>query len=54
MLLATTETTMRTGKTSKGRTVPLNVLQPVDGGWLGYVLNGKGFAVSVFIPGDVQ
>ena len=44
--------TIRTAKTRRGKTVPLNTLQPVDGGWTGYILNADGVAVAIFIPSN--
>lgn len=41
---------MRYAHTRKGRLVPLNTLEPVVGGWQGYVLDNRGHAVAVFIP----
>jgi hypothetical protein len=41
----------RTGKTHYGKVVPLDTSTRVPGGWLGYVLNARGFAVQVFVPG---
>lgn len=46
---------MRTAFTRQGREVILNKLEPVAGGWRAYVLNGKGHAVSIFVPeGDIE
>lgn len=40
----------RTGKTSKGKIVELGTVRQVEGGFVGYVMHRKGFAVQVFIP----
>ena len=44
--------TKRFGYTQSGKKVQLNVTRKVDGGWKSYVLNSKGHAVLVFIPGE--
>ncbi len=40
----------RTAKTRRGKTVELNTMTKVDGGWTGYVMHRKGYAVVVFVP----
>jgi len=42
----------RRALTRDGLLVPLNVMTEVDGGWEGFVLNGVGHAVLVFIPAN--
>lgn len=42
----------RTAKTRHGEVVYINTTWAVPGGWEGYVVNGKGHAVLIFIPGE--
>jgi hypothetical protein len=42
----------RTMKTKSGRTVKLDELTKVNGGWTGYVVGTNQYAVKVFIPGN--
>jgi hypothetical protein len=37
--------------TKYGLEVELNTLWEVEGGWEGYIMHGKGYAVLIFIPG---
>lgn len=46
-------TNYRTALTSTGQKVKIGKpMYKVDGGWAGWVLNSKGVAVSVFVPGE--
>jgi hypothetical protein len=40
----------RVAKTKDGREVYVNETYKVPGGWEGWVVNAKGYAVQVFIP----
>lgn len=42
----------RYGTTARGKRVPLGTLTRVEGGWQGWILNGRLVAVAVFIPGE--
>jgi hypothetical protein len=42
----------RTSKTKNGKTVTLDQLVRVDGGWTSYIMGPNQYAVQVFIPGN--
>lgn len=42
----------RIGTTKNGTQVYLNTMSKVEGGWEGWILNAKGVAVAVFVPGN--
>ena len=44
--------TERTAKARSGKIVTLNSMTRVSAAEIGYVLDARDFAVSVFIPGD--
>jgi hypothetical protein len=41
----------RTALTRSGKLVVLNQPAPTEGGWFSFILDSKGYAVSVFVPG---
>lgn len=42
----------RTAQTRKGKTVEINTTRKVEGGYAGYVLDVRGYAVPVFVPSN--
>ncbi len=42
----------RTARTQRGTEVEINTTWKVEGGYYGYAVHARGYAVLVFIPGE--